>query len=131
MTPRLKNLKRLILRFAKKIDASLGTFYLFDFTVRELVSNRIEKFLKKKNEDYGEYLLPLELENLTDVLAHMADWIKEDVIMSFDLEFKASSEFKDGAYWADADDFWLLDWPELKEGFVAKYSAFEALPVKE
>ena len=126
-----KEFKEAYSEACKKIDASLGAFYLFNFTVRELVSNRIEKFLKKKNEDYGHFLLPLELGNLTEVLAHMADWIKEDVIKSFDLEFKATIKFKDGAYWADADDFWLLDWPELKEGFVAKYSAFEALPVKE
>ena len=126
-----KEFKEAYAEACKKIDASLGAFYLFNFTVRELVSNRIEKFLKKKNEDYCHLLQPLELGNLTEVLAHMADWIKKDVIKSFDLEFKATIEFKDGAYWADTDDFWLLDWPELKEGFVAKYSAFEALPVKE
>lgn len=126
-----KEFKEAYSEVLQKIDASLGAFYLFNFTVRCLVSNRIEKFLKKKNEDYGELLLPLTLGDLTEVLAHMADWIKEDAIKSFDLEFKASIEFKDGAYRADANDFWLLDWPELKEGFVAKYSAFEALPVKE
>lgn len=126
-----KEFKEAYTEVCKKIDASLGAFYLFNFTVRELVFNRIEKFLKKKNEDYGGLLVPIDPGDLFDVLVHMADWIKEDVIKSFDLEFKATIEFKDGACWAATGDFCLLDFPELKEGFVAKYSAFEALPVKE
>lgn len=98
-----KEFKEAYTEVCKKIDASLGAFYLFNFTVRELVFNRIEKFLKKKNEDYGGLLVPIDPGDLFDVLVHMADWIKEDVIKSFDLEFKATIEFKDGGvlgcYW--------------------------------
>ena len=115
----------------EKIGTSLGAFYLFNFTVRELISNRIEEFLKKKNEDYCDFLMPISLGNLIEVLAPMAEWIDEDAIKSFDLEFKASFEFKDDVYWAFPDDFCFLGLPELKEGSVGKLSVFQGLPVKE
>ena len=113
----------------EEIAASLGTLYVFKLTIRELIEHRVKEFLEKeKIENYDDLLLPLTLGNLDQILVPMTDWIDEDIIKSLDLEFKTSIEFKDGACWAKPYDFWLLGWPELKEGFAVLLP--KSMPVK-
>ena len=113
----------------EEIAASLGALYVFGLTIRELIEHRVKEFLEKeKIENYGDLLLPLTLGNLDQILVPMTEWISKDIIKSLDLEFKADIEFKDGACWAKPYDFWLLDWPQLKEGFTVLLP--KSMPVK-
>ena len=102
--PEDEKFQKLLSRSAKNYPY-LNAYYIFVSAVLELIVDRINEAFKDQIKNFKVDPLDIALLELDETLSSMADWIEEDVVKSFALEFKVSLKFIGKQYDLTVYDF--------------------------